>query len=127
MRRIEPKTKLKRSSRHHNDHPLSVRGHTIDRTTMEDRLERTSKYLQQVWVDSGIDHGTLKTSCGAVIVAILAVYAGYLCILSLAEAPVTFTVPLPEQLREDWDGTKWDDVTGEEKKILENQVQGVGS
>lgn len=81
--------------------------------------------LQQLWTDFDIDAETLKTSSVAAIVSIIALYVGYLYILSLAEAPVTFNVPLPEQLRADWDGTKWDDLKGEEKKVLEDQVQGV--
>lgn len=53
------------------------------------------------------------------------VYLGYLYFLSRREAPVKFDVPLPPELRPDWKGKGWEDVEGEERKILEGQVQGV--
>ncbi|PCG88484.1 Aldehyde/histidinol dehydrogenase [Penicillium occitanis (nom. inval.)] len=95
-----------------------------DRTTMEGLVERYLPRVQQVWKGLEIDSETLKIGSIAAIVSVIALYVGYLYILSLAEAPVTFNVPLPEQLQADWEGTNWDDIKGEEKKILEDQVQG---
>lgn len=92
---------------------------------MEGLLETYLPHLQQIWTDLDIDPETLKTGSIAATVSVLALYVGYLYILSLAEAPVTFNVPLPEQLRADWDGTRWEDLKGEEKRMLEDQVQGV--
>jgi hypothetical protein len=92
---------------------------------MEGLLETYLPRLQKIWTDLDIDPETLKTGSIAAIVSVLALYVGYFYILSLAEAPVTFNVPLPEQLRADWDGTRWEDLKGEEKRMLEDQVQGV--
>lgn len=97
----------------------------IDRTTMESLLETYLARVQQLWADLDIDPEILRTGSIAAIVSVLALYVGYLYILSLAEAPVRFNVPLPEQLRADWNGTRWDDLRGKEKKLLEDQVQGV--
>ncbi|KUL91991.1 hypothetical protein ZTR_01361 [Talaromyces verruculosus] len=95
-----------------------------DRTTMQGLVESYLPRVQQVWKGLEIDSETLKIGLIAATVSVIALYVGYLYILSLAEAPVTFNVPLPEQLQADWEGTKWDDLKGEEKKILEAQVQG---
>lgn len=92
---------------------------------MEDLLESYFPRFQHLWADLNIDTETLKTGSIAAFVSILALYVGYLYIVSLAEAPLTFNVPLPEQLRADWNGPKWEDLKGEDKKILEDQVQGV--
>jgi hypothetical protein len=97
----------------------------IDRTTMEGLLETYLPRVQQLLTDLDIDLETLKTGSITAIASVLALYVGYLYVLSLAEAPVSFNVPLPEQLRADWNGTKWNDLKGEEKKILGDQVQGV--
>lgn len=61
----------------------------------------------------------------AIVASLLAVYLGYLFSLNRREAPVTFEVPLPEELRSTWVGTSWDELRGEEKEILEAQSQGV--
>lgn len=53
------------------------------------------------------------------------IYLGYLYLARRREAPVKFDVPLPPELRPDWEAKGWDDVKGEDKKILEGQVQGV--
>lgn len=92
---------------------------------MEDLLETYLARVQRLWTGLNIDPETLRIGSIAAIVSVLALYVGYLYILSLAEAPVTFNVPLPEQLRTDWDGTKWEDLEGDRKQILEGQVQGV--
>ena len=55
------------------------------------------------------------------------VYLGYLHILSEREEPVSFNVPVPPEIRPDWVGRNWDDVQGEERKVLEGQVKGVSS
>ena len=38
---------------------------------------------------------------------------------------VTFNVPLPPEVRPNWAGQRWDDISGQEKQILEGQVRGV--
>lgn len=62
---------------------------------------------------------------GAALISAIAVFLGYSFILGQKEAPVTFNVPIPAEVRSNWTGKKWDDVQGEEKKILEGQVRGV--
>jgi hypothetical protein len=64
---------------------------------------------------------------GAVVSSFLALYLGYLYLLTRSEAPVKFDVPLPSELRPGWEAKTWDDVKGQDKKILEGQVQGVSS
>ncbi|KAL1970246.1 hypothetical protein VTN77DRAFT_5406 [Rasamsonia byssochlamydoides] len=60
----------------------------------------------------------------AAVFSYAAIYLGYLYLLSRREAPVKFDVPLPPELRPDWEAKGWDDVKGEDKEILEGQVQG---
>lgn len=64
---------------------------------------------------------------GVALVSLAAVYLGYSFILSQREAPVSFNVPIPAELRPDWTGKNWDDVQGEEKRVLEGQIKGVSS
>jgi hypothetical protein len=54
-----------------------------------------------------------------------AIYAGYHYIQCLKEAAVSFNVPLPAEVRNSAGGKKWDEVTGAEKRVLEDQVRGV--
>ncbi|KAJ5313606.1 phosphotransferase family protein [Penicillium atrosanguineum] len=61
---------------------------------------------------------------GVALASLLAVYVGYLYILSRREAAVTFNVPLPQEVRKSGDGKKWDDIQGQEKRILEDQARG---
>lgn len=56
-----------------------------------------------------------------------AVYLSYLYVLCQREAAVTFNVPLPREFRPNWTGRRWEDVQGEEKRLLEGQVKGVSS
>jgi hypothetical protein len=63
---------------------------------------------------------------GVAAISVVAIYLGYAFILSSKEAAVTFNVPLPAEVRANWTGKKWEDVQGEEKKVLEGQVRGVG-
>ncbi|KAJ5674648.1 uncharacterized protein N7477_004582 [Penicillium maclennaniae] len=61
---------------------------------------------------------------GVTLASLLAVYVGYLYILRRREAAVTFNVPLPQEVRKSAGGKKWDDVQGQEKRILEDQARG---
>jgi hypothetical protein len=70
---------------------------------------------------------SLTLGAFATVVSLLAVYLGTLFFLNRREAPVTFDVPLPAELRSDWVGTNWDELRGEELRILEAQSQGVSS
>ncbi|KAJ5698915.1 hypothetical protein N7462_000920 [Penicillium macrosclerotiorum] len=75
-------------------------------------------------------HGSCLTAehaqlIGAGLLSLVALYAGYLYILSRREAAVTFNVPLPSEVRNSGSGKKWDEVKGVEKRLLEDQVRGV--
>lgn len=62
---------------------------------------------------------------GVALVSLTAAYVGYLYILSQKEAAVTFNVPLPTEVRKSSEGKKWDEVQGQEKRVLEDQARGV--
>lgn len=64
---------------------------------------------------------------GVVLVSVAAAYVGYLYVLSQREAAVTFNVPLPAEVRKSGEGTKWDEVQGQEKRVLEDQARGVST
>ncbi|EAW08750.1 aldehyde dehydrogenase family protein [Aspergillus clavatus NRRL 1] len=61
---------------------------------------------------------------GVALVSIGALYLGYAFVLSSREAAVSFNVPIPAEVRTNWAGKKWEDVQGEEKKVLEGQTRG---
>lgn len=62
---------------------------------------------------------------GVALVSLAAVYVGYLYILSQREAAVAFNVPMPAEVRKSGEGRKWDEVQGQEKRVLEDQTRGV--
>jgi hypothetical protein len=62
---------------------------------------------------------------GVALVSLGAVYLGYLYTLGRKEAAVTFNVPIPPEIRANWNGKNWEDAQGEEKKVLEGQLRGV--
>lgn len=64
---------------------------------------------------------------GVALVSFGAVYLGYLFVLGRREAPVAFNVPIPPEARSNASIRKWEDVQGEEKKVLEGQARGVSS
>lgn len=92
---------------------------------MEQLLEHLPASVRSLLGNVDVDCETLTYGSIAGVASLLAVYFGYLYLLSWREAPVSFNVPLPPPLRPDWQGKKWEDLQGEEKKIIENQVQGV--
>lgn len=57
------------------------------------------------------------------LVSVGAVYLSYLYVVSQREAAVTFNIPVPREVR--GEGRAWEDVQGEEKRVLEEQVKGV--
>jgi len=61
------------------------------------------------------------------LATLLAFVWGYRSILRSREAPIAYNVPLPPEVRADWQARAWDDLRGEERSILEAQVQGVSS
>ncbi|EAU32467.1 conserved hypothetical protein [Aspergillus terreus NIH2624] len=61
---------------------------------------------------------------GVALVSFGAVYLGYLFVLGRREAPVAFNVPIPPEARQNATIRKWEDVQGEEKKVLEGQARG---
>ena len=63
---------------------------------------------------------------GAAFLSTIAVYLGYCLIQNQKEAPEFFNVPIPSEIRtSDWSGRNWDDIQGEEKRVLEGQARGV--
>ncbi|KAI9042334.1 aldehyde dehydrogenase family protein [Aspergillus affinis] len=61
---------------------------------------------------------------GLALVSLGAVYLGYVFVLGQREAAVAFNVPIPPEVRPNWNGRKWEEVQGEEKRLLEGQVRG---
>ncbi|GFF75138.1 putative aldehyde dehydrogenase-like protein C21C3 [Aspergillus lentulus] len=61
---------------------------------------------------------------GVAAISVVAIYLGYAFILSSKEAAVAFNVPLPAEVRANWTGKKWEEMQGEEKKVLEGQLRG---
>lgn len=94
-----------------------MEGHCLDQLFASLR-----QYLETQY---DIDLTTLSSWSVVVIGTILAVYLGYAYLQSLAEAPVSFNVPLPKEIRADWIGTTWDELTGDDKKLVEDQIHGV--
>ncbi|PYH94279.1 aldehyde dehydrogenase-like protein C21C3 [Aspergillus ellipticus CBS 707.79] len=69
----------------------------------------------------------LRTQCPMLGVALLslgAAYLGYLYILGRKEAAVAFNVPIPQEIRANWAGEKWEALQGEGRKVLEGQIRG---
>ncbi|KAL5362976.1 Aldehyde/histidinol dehydrogenase [Aspergillus floccosus] len=84
----------------------------------------TASYIQpilQPLMESLCDHALWL---GVALVSFGAVYLGYLFILGRREAPVAFNVPIPPEVRANATIKKWEDVQGEEKKVLEGQARG---
>lgn len=62
---------------------------------------------------------------GVSLASLLAVYVGYLYILSWKEAGVTFNVPIPVEVRNRGSSKTWEEVQGLQKMVLQDQVRGV--
>ncbi|KAA8643327.1 hypothetical protein EYZ11_000895 [Aspergillus tanneri] len=60
---------------------------------------------------------------GVALASLGAIYLGYIFVQGQREAAVAFNVPIPPEVRANWRGKTWDDVRGEEKKVLEGQVR----
>lgn len=87
------------------------------------RLPRCVRAAVEPYISSvSAEHAQLL---GVALVSLAAVYVGYLYILSRKEAAVTFNVPLPQEVRKSGQGKKWDEVQGQEKRVLEDQARGV--
>ncbi|KAF5866300.1 Meiotic Sister-Chromatid recombination aldehyde dehydrogenase [Aspergillus alliaceus] len=61
------------------------------------------------------------------LVTLGAIYLGCIYISGRKEAAIAFNVPIPPEVRANWNGKKWEDVQGEEKEVLEGQLRGVWS
>ncbi|PIG87926.1 aldehyde dehydrogenase-like protein C21C3 [Aspergillus arachidicola] len=61
---------------------------------------------------------------GVALVSLGAIYLGYIYIRGIKEAAVPFNVPIPPEVRANWKGKAWEDVQGEEKRVLEGQIRG---
>jgi hypothetical protein len=72
----------------------------------------------------------LQNQCHTFRLAVLslaAVLLGYLFIAGSKEAPVTFNVPHPPEIEDNWTGTKWEDLPkgSQERRVIEGQISGV--
>ncbi|KAL4945125.1 hypothetical protein BDV06DRAFT_185662 [Aspergillus oleicola] len=79
------------------------------------------------FVESAHEH--IQDLCQTLVIAALslsAIFLGYLFIVGSRESPITFTVPQPAEIRDDWVGTKWEDLPegGEARAVIEGQVRG---
>lgn len=93
-------------------------------------MDQLLSYLPPPVLDFIETHGSCVTAehaqwAGVALVSLAVAYAGYLYILCLKEAAVSFNVPLPAEVRNSAGGKKWEEVTGLEKRVLEEQVRGV--
>jgi hypothetical protein len=93
-------------------------------------MDQLFSYLPQTLLDIVETHGSCVTTehaqwAGVALISLAAIYAGYHYIQCLKEAAVSFNVPLPAEVRNSAGGKKWDEVTGAEKRVLEDQVRGV--
>ncbi|CEJ59563.1 Putative Oxidoreductase [Penicillium brasilianum] len=93
-------------------------------------MDQLLSYLPPPVLDFIETHGSCVTAehaqwAGVALVSLAVAYAGYLYILCLKEAAVSFNVPLPAEVRNSAGGKKWEEVTGLEKRVLEDQVRGV--
>jgi len=64
---------------------------------------------------------------GVALASLLAMYVGYLYIQSRREAAVAFNVPIPTEVRKSNTDKTWDDVQGQQKMVLQDQVRGVSA
>ena len=64
---------------------------------------------------------------GVALTSLLAVYVGYLYYRSWKEAAVTFNVPIPSEVRKSGAGKTWEEVQGQQKMVLQDQVRGVST
>jgi hypothetical protein len=64
---------------------------------------------------------------GVALASLLAVYVGYLYIQSRREAAVAFNVPIPAEVRKSDGGKTWEEVQGQRKMVLQDQVRGVST
>ncbi|CAG7919562.1 unnamed protein product [Penicillium olsonii] len=61
---------------------------------------------------------------GVALTSLLAVYVGYLYFQSWKEAAITFNVPIPAEVRKSGAGRSWEEVQGQQKMVLQDQVRG---
>ncbi|KKK14352.1 hypothetical protein AOCH_007185 [Aspergillus ochraceoroseus] len=64
------------------------------------------------------------STLGVSLLSFSAVFLGYLFVVSGREAAVPFTVPYPPEIGANWVGKKWEELQGEERKIIEGQIGG---
>ncbi|KAJ6088693.1 hypothetical protein N7486_009954 [Penicillium sp. IBT 16267x] len=61
---------------------------------------------------------------GVALASLITIYVGYLYVQCQKEAAVAFNVPVPPEVRKSNTGKKWDEVSGQQKQVLEDQVRG---
>lgn len=93
--------------------------------TMDSNLKFLTSYVPPCFHPAMENLETQAPWLGVALISASAIYLSYLFILSRKEAPESFNVPIPPEVRSNWTGKSWNDVQGEEKKVLEGQVKGV--
>lgn len=88
-------------------------------------------WMDTLWlfVRERLNHTSYQLLCTvlAVLTTWFAIKLVYSYTLKQLERPVDFKVPLPPELSADWDGTKWSEIEGKDKEILEGQARGVSA
>ncbi|KAI5298350.1 Meiotic Sister-Chromatid recombination aldehyde dehydrogenase, partial [Ascosphaera atra] len=59
-----------------------------------------------------------------VVFTVLAFYCTHRVYVNRYEAAVDFEIPVIPELKEDWSGKRWEDLSEEDQKILEGQARG---
>lgn len=114
------------------DIPLSVplqssRGHAkstnfFGMACIASYLPQSLREIVEPYIPLYEEHAPL---IGIALASLIAVYVGYLYVQCQKEAAVAFNVPVPQEVRKSNTGKKWDEVSGQQKQVLEDQVRGV--
>ena len=86
------------------------------------RLPPSLRAIVEPYASLSAEHAPL---IGVALVSLAAIYMGYWYIQCQKEAAVAFNVPVPPEVRKSGTGRKWEEVSGLEKQVLEDQVRGV--
>ncbi|KAJ5758845.1 hypothetical protein N7520_006001 [Penicillium odoratum] len=83
-----------------------------------------SSYLPQSLRESVEPNVPIYETLVVVVFISLVRYLAYPYIQGRKEAAVAFNVPVPPEVRKSNTGKKWDEVSGEQKQVLEDQARG---
>jgi hypothetical protein len=117
--------------RHLTQRRSSRKVSTLNSSSAHAKMEALAPYLPPALlplVEQTMEQ--LRTQChtlGIAALSLAAVLLSYLFIAGSREAPVTFTVPHPPEIEDNWTGTKWEDLPkgSQERRVTEGQISGV--